>query len=696
MEQSGLIPFPSIRIQLLILALIVLVVPWIGVQSIREMEALLRQQQAHALQNIGSTVIDAIELQPQALLQHHESLFTTPENSEIYVNESSQHIMMDGFSDDWPENIIWQSFDSEYNLLAGRKDSKLAFDLATIEAQGTVYFLLRVKDDVLYQTPNPIHSPRSGDHLLLSLSAHDDDLRHYVLSSSSPGWLRVIPVSSPASNETRIQADLQRTPEGYTVEIAIPSYLAGTSMSLSVVDQDADDPANQSQVGNASAETTGNTGMMFRKNEKLQTIIDQYSTRDQRISVLDARSNILAQSGNAFFLAGESPDQSSQLESILYGIYRLIVLADAPADNEQRLGSKMQGQYIQHALQGLESSHYSVTDQGVGVVSIALPLILDGHVMGVTVVEGSTQGISNLKSRAIYRMIVTTLVAVVIVALVLVLYASLLAGRITRLKQQMQNAVSEDGRIENSIHRSVLSDEIGDLNRGFADMVDRLQEYNRYLETMASKLSHELRTPLTVVQSSLENLQQQLPENHETLLERANEGLTRLRVILSNLTEASRLENALKSTQIEPFNLVNVVEGCVAGYQQAYPEINFIFLADSKDIQVHGSPELIAQLLDKLIANAIDFQTPGTSIDVAVHKKFKYSELSVQNQGPALPSTMQGAVFESMVSNRDKKNHVPHLGLGLYIVRLIAEFHHGKAFAENTDTGVRFGIHFRP
>ena len=66
--------------------------------------------------------------------------------------------------------------------------------------------------------------------------------------------------------------------------------------------------------------------------------------------------------------------------------------------------------------------------------------------------------------------------------------------------------------------------------------------------------------------------------------------------------------------------------------------------------------------------------------------------LSVSNQGPPLPAEMHEALFESMVSLRDRKGDEPHLGLGLYLVRLIAEFHQGSVVAEDIEGGVRFSM----
>jgi signal transduction histidine kinase len=107
-------------------------------------------------------------------------------------------------------------------------------------------------------------------------------------------------------------------------------------------------------------------------------------------------------------------------------------------------------------------------------------------------------------------------------------------------------------------------------------------------------------------------------------------------------------------------------------------------------------PEAIAQALDKLVANAVDFAIPGTEIVVGLGRVNVGGKplwrIAVSDQGPALPDEMADSLFESMVSVRDScpgaSDQRGHLGLGLYLVRLIAEFHGGTAAARNVDGGV--------
>src|SRR5690606_9420724 len=147
------------------------------------------------------------------------------------------------------------------------------------------------------------------------------------------------------------------------------------------------------------------------------------------------------------------------------------------------------------------------------------------------------------------------------------------------------------------------------------NLVERLSQYTQYLENLSSRLSHELRTPVTVVRSSLENLRLCTDETEgEVYLQRAEEGLSRLSLILTNMSEASRLEQILRESDKEIFRLDQVVEACVAEYRQIYPETTFE--TDFAPVTIQGTPEYIAQMMDKIVANAVDFSPPGRPVRV--------------------------------------------------------------------------------
>jgi signal transduction histidine kinase len=220
----------------------------------------------------------------------------------------------------------------------------------------------------------------------------------------------------------------------------------------------------------------------------------------------------------------------------------------------------------------------------------------------------------------------------------------------------------------------------------------QLGTYNDYLQSLASKLSHELRTPLTIVRSSLENLEhEKLSSEAVEYTERAKEGTERLQKILNAMSEANRTEELMENVEPEAFELAKVLESTMAAYADAWPEREFQFDNRTRQSGIVGSPELITQMLDKLVDNAVDFSSAGDRIDVILESDGKVVIMSVSNPGPPLPESMEGELFRSMVSVRSG-DPGKHLGLGLYIVKLIAEGHNGSVEATNTDDGVSFRI----
>jgi two-component system, OmpR family, sensor histidine kinase ChvG len=129
-------------------------------------------------------------------------------------------------------------------------------------------------------------------------------------------------------------------------------------------------------------------------------------------------------------------------------------------------------------------------------------------------------------------------------------------------------------------------------------------------------------------------------------------------------------------------------------YEQTFAAHRIDGLVPEERCMIDGSPDLIAQLLDKLMDNAADFTRPGAPIAIALELEPRTCRLSVRNEGPLLPPHLDDRLFESLVSSRSSANGKPHLGLGLYIVRLIADFHRGTVTARNLpdDTGVSISV----
>lgn len=358
------------------------------------------------------------------------------------------------------------------------------------------------------------------------------------------------------------------------------------------------------------------------------------------------------------------------------------------------------GRELERALDGTPGLRRRAGPQGRNVILSAVhPIWVGDKVVGAVVVEENTDAIVSLGNRAFQQLAAVTLIAFAAAALVLLLFASRVSTRLRRLRDEAENAIDSQGRIQGLATAENANDEIGDLSRAFSAMLEKLAQYNSHLEKLAQRLSHELRTPIAVVRSSLDNVKlHDMPQEIGVYVERAEGGLNRLETILTRMAEATRLEQAVRNEERTPFDAKAVLAGCVSGYggngSGAYPQCLFELTMTEQPVTLTGAPDLFAQMLDKLAANAADFATPGTPIAISLQRDGNEAVLQFSNSGPPLPPDIADRLFDSMISVRkEASGDNPHLGLGLYIVRLIAEFHGGRAGARNLNgEGVVFEI----
>ena len=411
-----------------------------------------------------------------------------------------------------------------------------------------------------------------------------------------------------------------------------------------------------------------------------------------RLIVTDMRGWRLGQAGS---LSGapDSVDNGPLSSGWLRLAYDMLLEPGAEAElaEPHASGRERQG-YISAALNGRPATRwFRSPDTGRAVVSVAQPIWSDSVQTGAIILQQGTDAILSRTNQAMTGLITLTLIATIGVAGVLLGYASWLSSRIRYLSSAAEHALDEK-HVRTSLPSALAGDEIGDLSRSFSSVLQQLGDYNNYLQTLASKLSHELRTPLTIVKSSLENLEHEALSNESAVYTaRAKKGVERLRNILNAMSEANRTEELIENAEPEIFDLDKVLDSTVAAYADAWPDRQFRYNNRATHANVFGSPELIIQMLDKLADNAVEFSSAGGKIQVSLYGDFENVELSISNPGPPLPDNMRTQLFHAMVSVR-RGGGKRHLGLGLYVARLIAEGHDGSISAENDNDGVTFTV----
>jgi two-component system, OmpR family, sensor histidine kinase ChvG len=459
--------------------------------------------------------------------------------------------------------------------------------------------------------------------------------------------------------------------------------------------------------GSSDPEAVATLGATYQPSAEIERILEVLARSASRIWVVDSASRVRGLSGS---LKRATPNaESSSYEGyrpLSRAMVRLFRLPTGDAKDDPEQGRRAVMAQVDRALIGSPSAIWRYTRDRQGVVlSAAQPVWSGDDIVGAVVVEETTGAIQLLKLEALENLLTITLIVFVAGFVTLILFAWRLAARVRSLGRAADAAIDAQGRIRGDLEPSEASDELGELSRNLAATVRRLKDYNQHLESLSARLSHELRTPVAVVRSSLDNLKlQPVAPEAAVYIERADTGVQRLSTLISRLSEATQLERFLQGAEREKFDPGEVVAGCVAGYRATFPARIFAFENTTQGITLSGVPDALAQLLDKLVANAIDFQLPGTPIEIRLSRAGRYLVLAVSNQGPPLPEGSAATLFSSMVSLRTQmqgrqpgEGMVPapaphgevvgHLGMGLYIVRLIAEFHGGFPEAANRADG---------
>jgi len=568
-----------------------------------------------------------------------------------------------------------------------------------------LYAMFAVVDDaVLYRPSNSLRIDRN-DHLQIAMTDEHGQFQRYIVAPTKPGWVNAYLLKDqteslqPERLETRIQGQWRATPRGYNLELRFPLNMMSSKIAFAIVD--VDDPVSRQVeyiIGTANTSQVDSLGTVLVPSPEIERILKGLQYSNARVWVVDKHMRVLARSGQIQRASGvQSSDSPSTSQSwwqyveshwLLPLYYQILTKPPADFVDDLQDAYALKGQDIAQALSGTPSTLWRLSpDSKAVILSAAHPIFIDQQVMGAVVVEQTTNGIRTLRNKALEQQFHFFLAVIVIGTLALFLLASRISWRIRKLRDATEDAIDNHGKIVGQISPSHANDEIGDLSRTFHSVLGKLGQYNTYLENMASRLSHELRTPVAIVNSSLDNLSDEgQSAASQQYIERAKDGIQRLSKILSNMSEATRLEQAIQNNERETFIVSEVLQGCVQGYALVYPKQTFaLHMEDTcRDVSLSGSPELFAQMLDKIIANAVDFSEAATPIRLHLSHSDRGLDLHISNQGLLLPEDMQDRLFDSMVSLRKtQSSEQAHLGLGLYIAKIIAQYHHAQINISN-------------
>lgn len=665
----------KLRTKLVALSLVTLLLPWSGWKLLQELEGFLRESQQNALLASAHTIAGSIPMEFSSQLLFLPDFY-------VPLRKLQQEPVLDGYSDDWPAAGHGQDFYS--------RDGALGVRLLAGSHNGRLFLLFDVGDS----SPNR-GRPATGSQ---SVAADGIALRvrsprglfSFTISPEAPGPIQL---NNERGDGGQVEGYWQEYENGYRVELALPIASRNTDITFQVLDA--------AEPGSTTHRAAGPMGdpdhpawiNLSPEWQGLSEWLARSEIEAARTWLLDTKGWVLADSG---LETGVATDRATQHTTWLQRMLYLLVagsrteLLENWPDDPVRLGD----QVVNRALAGQDAISWT-QDLETAVVwnTVAVPVILQGEIHGAVVMQSTSDGLLLVTNRALGRLLFTTLALTFGLAAGLWFFATRLSGRVQRLSGAVSRAMENDIDLEALPLRNDR-DELGELARNNQKLLRAVANYSQYLQTLAGKLSHELKTPLAITRSSLDNLAGQgLDDECLRFLDRAQEGVNRQTAIVSAMSEASRLEAAIGAAEWETVDISQLVLRCVDGYRAIHPGRKLSARVPEQKILYRCAPDLLAQALDKLVDNAISLSAEDDEVNVVLRSGDGCLDLLVSNTGSQLPQELRDRLFDSLVSMREKRGSGVHLGLGLYIVRLVAEAHNGHVRAAELPD--KEGVEFR-
>ncbi len=700
----------SIRSKLLWIVLALLVIPWMGYHYSVEMQRFLVQGQKDALLLTANGIA--------TILNDRSELFNPAtgvpevlgEENDLYAHELGNRIQLDGDPSDW-ESVQQHAryYTGDRLLVCEAEYDPDSFSLKNIVGyhENYLYALFEINDSMLVYRDLDLISLNSSDQIRILLQLPNGTLEHYLIVAAEPGRMSVFLVDDQwehpldGNDITEFKAEMAETEWGYRIELRIPRDVIGYRSRVGFFAVDVDDPESRAiaKALSTSPQHSGEEpGQILIESPELTKILKGLDRPQSRIWILDRFQRVRAVVGGLW----ETPDRpapETETEegevSLFVRLYRTIEthldnLLRRPPTQFTDISPEVThrpDKIFTTILKGTPRVEERPSlDNKAQIIVAGYPIRSDGEIQGAVIVEQSSNAILTLQYQLIRSMTIVTVLVFLFVLFILFIFAWRLTVRIRRLYNTTEQAITPEGRVlEERIPKRIYPrDELGDLGRSITSMLTRLSGYTRYLEGMPDTLAHEMNNPLNVVSSSLQMLETELPGIHDNRhLQRATNGVHRLKIILTNLTEAANLEEALRAEDKEPVDLPSLITEFVDGYRDSHKGQEFRTMNSEGPLEIESNPDRLAQMLDKLIDNAVQFSRNGTPIIIRTQRNDDNAEISVLNEGPALPEKISDRLFDPMVSFGKTNAKHSHLGLGLFVVRLIAEYHKGTAWAHD-------------
>ena len=343
------------------------------------------------------------------------------------------------------------------------------------------------------------------------------------------------------------------------------------------------------------------------------------------------------------------------------------------------------------ALRGFNASAVRLMPDGRLLLSVAVPVLRYKQVLGALILTRDNRAISASLREVRYDMLTIAVCALGITVL-LSLY---LAGTITQPIVRLARAADEV-RLARENRPEIpdlgkRGDEIGDLNDALRSMTDALWQRLNAIESFAADVAHELKNPLTSLRSAIEVAARPGldAERREKLMAIVIDDINRLNRLISDISDASRLDAELMRGEVKPVDLKSLLDDMVHHYavsaaRKAGVEVE-LRISANPPFAAHGHDGRYGQVLRNVIDNALSFSPRDTRLVIELTREARNGPfvITIDDEGPGIPEDNLESIFRRFYSERPAEHFGQNSGLGLSICRQITETYGGTITASN-------------
>ncbi len=391
-----------------------------------------------------------------------------------------------------------------------------------------------------------------------------------------------------------------------------------------------------------------------------------------------------------FDLPPPNAEKPGLFERGFIGLRRWLGRGDLPLYHELGASNGRGYPEVAQALSGQNASIVRISERGDVIVSVAVPVQRFRAVRGALMLSTQGADIDDMVEAERLAILKVFLVATAVMVVLSILLAGTIAEPVRRLADA---AESVRRRIRSRVEIpdfTTRRDEIGHLSGTLRDMTNALYSRIEAIESFAADVAHELKNPLTSLRSAVETLPvARTEESRGRLLSIIHHDVQRLDRLISDISDASRLDAELQRQEAVPVDLAKLLNTLVGVANEVKRDdgvkvtLRFEGGIGPRAFEVPGHDSRLGQVVDNLIENARSFSPPGGTVRVTCRRLKANIEIVVDDDGPGVRPDAFEKVFERFYTDRPHQGFGQNSGLGLSISKQIVDAHGGAIWVEN-------------